>query len=317
MLRDSSGTELSTEETSSSDSDELHENEDGQPMPTTTTTPPPPAETTTLDNDFGAEQSLLHQYYEPLSAQQFQSMLREMRLCAPTSASAGALNSTSAAGHAPMVQDHATHHNNNNNNNALYLTTRDSYAASHTRHHNKHQQNRLSFASSAAAMHQNKQDKDGNLNNFSNNNNNININTAAQRANHLLQQLLHNNNIARNSLIHLHKSPDYCHADLSGLYGFAGLRERACTLDLMEVKFNSNGDFITSATGGGSLVETAAGSSKRHLIKGPNHCDNLCCGRGYEQRETLERYNCDCEFKYCCKIQCNSCERKKISYVCK
>uniref|UniRef100_A0A6G1SCG7 Protein Wnt n=1 Tax=Aceria tosichella TaxID=561515 RepID=A0A6G1SCG7_9ACAR len=94
-----------------------------------------------------------------------------------------------------------------------------------------------------------------------------------------LSHLLHWSN--RDELVHLHRSPDYCEPDLR--HGFAGVQARLCSQD----------------------------------PKAPDSCDRLCCGRGYERREIELRYNCDCKFQYCCKIHCNVCQKTLVEYVCK
>ncbi|KAI8427540.1 hypothetical protein MSG28_002056 [Choristoneura fumiferana] len=40
---------------------------------------------------------------------------------------------------------------------------------------------------------------------------------------------------------------------------------------------------------------------------GTDSCDQLCCRRGYEQRTIRETENCNCQFKWCCEVICETC----------
>ncbi|XP_071526641.1 protein Wnt-4-like [Panulirus ornatus] len=63
-----------------------------------------------------------------------------------------------------------------------------------------------------------------------------------------------------------------------------------------------------------------AGTQGRHCDRnstGPDSCDTLCCGRGYDQRrETITR-KCHCRFKWCCKVTCLDCSEERWIAVCK
>lgn len=68
--------------------------------------------------------------------------------------------------------------------------------------------------------------------------------------------------------------------------------------------------------------------SERYNIKGTkgrlcsespnvsNSCERLCCGRGYKTEIREEKYRCECKFQFCCKLQCNTCTRRKIIHKC-
>lgn len=163
-----------------------------------------------------------------------------------------------------------------------YLTTRDLQ-----QHHHKQQSHQANEASSqqvAAATngpsgnkHLHKKLQQTGNNGLANLANLANHNI--RNANQHLSQLLHSNN--KDDLVHLHKSPDYCEADPR--HGFAGVQARVCSDNPLA----------------------------------PDSCDKLCCGRGYEARESQLRYSCDCKFQYCCKIHCNFCYKKIVELVCK
>lgn len=101
------------------------------------------------------------------------------------------------------------------------------------------------------------------------------IKSANQQLSHLLQ---HSN---KEELVHLHKSPDYCEADLR--HGFAGIQSRQCSENPLD----------------------------------PDNCDKLCCGRGYTKHIYRQKYDCDCKFQYCCSIWCSVCEREIKVVLCK
>lgn len=47
-----------------------------------------------------------------------------------------------------------------------------------------------------------------------------------------------------------------------------------------------------------------------------NSCDRLCCGRGYKTEVRVENYKCECQFKFCCDLDCKTCVRRKVIYKC-
>lgn len=47
-----------------------------------------------------------------------------------------------------------------------------------------------------------------------------------------------------------------------------------------------------------------------------NSCERLCCGRGYKTEVREEKYKCECQFKFCCKLDCNTCTRRKVIHKC-
>jgi hypothetical protein len=46
-------------------------------------------------------------------------------------------------------------------------------------------------------------------------------------------------------------------------------------------------------------------------------CDLLCCGRGYETVRQVQRFNCRCQFQWCCDVQCDQCERYVDVHICR
>lgn len=61
------------------------------------------------------------------------------------------------------------------------------------------------------------------------------------------------------------------------------------------------------------------GTKGRQCSENPNasnKCETLCCGRGYKIEVREEKYNCECQFKFCCQLNCKTCTRPKAIYKC-
>ncbi|XP_065353357.1 protein Wnt-6-like isoform X1 [Cloeon dipterum] len=50
---------------------------------------------------------------------------------------------------------------------------------------------------------------------------------------------------------------------------------------------------------------------------GVGGCDLLCCGRGHDTKQIKHVYNCDCRFKWCCNVTCNTCQEKRSLHTCR
>ena len=91
---------------------------------------------------------------------------------------------------------------------------------------------------------------------------------------------------ARDDLVFLEDSPDYCVPDPdTGSLGTAG---RIC------LKFDE------------TVTRT-----------GPANCGTLCCGRGFNAIQIEEEYKCRCKFNWCCDVKCKTCRRTVHKHVCK
>lgn len=50
---------------------------------------------------------------------------------------------------------------------------------------------------------------------------------------------------------------------------------------------------------------------------GVDGCELLCCGRGYDTKLVKEKVNCQCRFKWCCEVTCNTCIVKNTINTCR
>uniref|UniRef100_A0A7E4ZVT8 Protein Wnt n=1 Tax=Panagrellus redivivus TaxID=6233 RepID=A0A7E4ZVT8_PANRE len=84
-----------------------------------------------------------------------------------------------------------------------------------------------------------------------------------------------------NEMAYVYRSPDYCNRnDALGIIGTSG---RECS--------------ITSY--------------------GPESCDLLCCGRGYNTRDEIRTIRCHCKFVWCCQVKCKECKEHVQIHTCK
>ncbi|KAK2857620.1 hypothetical protein Q7C36_005539 [Tachysurus vachellii] len=86
--------------------------------------------------------------------------------------------------------------------------------------------------------------------------------------------------LGAHSLIYSDESPDFCMANRRT--GSEGTRGRVC-----------NG------------TETAPGA-----------CDWLCCNKGHEEHTLEYEENCQCQFQWCCEVQCERCAVRKEVNIC-
>uniref|UniRef100_A0AC34GSC3 Protein Wnt n=1 Tax=Panagrolaimus sp. ES5 TaxID=591445 RepID=A0AC34GSC3_9BILA len=82
---------------------------------------------------------------------------------------------------------------------------------------------------------------------------------------------------ARNDLVFLEESPDYCEPD-------------------------SNKDIM---------------GPKGRECRDEAHCQKLCCGRGWEAHRELKEEPCHCKFIWCCEVKCETCVRAVDRYFCR
>lgn len=81
------------------------------------------------------------------------------------------------------------------------------------------------------------------------------------------------------------------------------------------VYFEESPDYCNANPETGSRGTVGRECSK--TSSGMDGCNLLCCGRGYNtfKRKVVER--CKCKFKWCCYVECQTCERIEDVYICK
>lgn len=89
--------------------------------------------------------------------------------------------------------------------------------------------------------------------------------------------------IKRDTMVFIHRSPNFC--SYNPEHGALGTRGRECN---------------------------------RTDYYGPKSCESLCCGRGYNVQEvrTVDT-KCNCQFVWCCKVNCQTCEHVREISTCK
>lgn len=88
-------------------------------------------------------------------------------------------------------------------------------------------------------------------------------------------------NQLQTELVFLQNSPDYCRSD--NTTGTIGTEGRICNKD----------------------------------SQGPDSCDLLCCGRGYNSYIEEVETKCNCKFQWCCKVVCDICKDQTYVHTCK
>ncbi|CAI4224141.1 unnamed protein product [Auanema sp. JU1783] len=81
-------------------------------------------------------------------------------------------------------------------------------------------------------------------------------------------------------LVYLKPSPDFCDADSTR--GILGTRGRECNI----------------------------------ASQGVDGCQIMCCNRGYERKVSYVKDKCNCKFHYCCRVECDECERVEEKFYC-
>ncbi|KAG9508833.1 Protein Wnt-1 [Fragariocoptes setiger] len=105
-------------------------------------------------------------------------------------------------------------------------------------------------------------------------------NRARAIGNNRMPLTLERSTPSKTELVYFEDSPDYCVAN--DRFDLKGTRGRVCN--------------ATSS--------------------GPDSCESLCCSRGYKTEIREQTYQCDCVFKYCCKLECKWCSRKTTIHSC-
>ncbi|XP_071817103.1 protein Wnt-7b-like isoform X1 [Apostichopus japonicus] len=54
-----------------------------------------------------------------------------------------------------------------------------------------------------------------------------------------------------------------------------------------------------------------------HTSTATDHCELMCCGRGYNTHQYTRTWQCNCKFLWCCSVRCNTCSENTEEYTCK
>ena len=65
----------------------------------------------------------------------------------------------------------------------------------------------------------------------------------------------------------------------------------------------------------GSLGTTGRVCNK--TSDGPDGCDVMCCGRGYNTKRVQQTRQCECKFHWCCYVKCRECTESVDVNTCK
>ncbi|XP_073429473.1 protein Wnt-16 isoform X1 [Dendrobates tinctorius] len=87
--------------------------------------------------------------------------------------------------------------------------------------------------------------------------------------------------VRKEDLVYTNRSPNYCVEDLK--LGISGTHGRECN----------------------------------RTSEGPDGCNLLCCGRGYNTHVVRHVERCECKFVWCCYVRCRRCESMTDVHTCK
>ena len=74
-------------------------------------------------------------------------------------------------------------------------------------------------------------------------------------------------------------------------------------------------DYLSICFLSGSLG--TAGRECNSTSLGPDGCDIMCCGRGYDTHTVTQTNKCDCKFHWCCYVQCRECQEQVDVHTCR
>ena len=57
--------------------------------------------------------------------------------------------------------------------------------------------------------------------------------------------------------------------------------------------------------------------TKGRICGKESNCERMCCGRGYTTHVRIIRRSCQCQVKWCCYVQCKTCNERKQIRTCK
>ncbi|XP_038054103.1 protein Wnt-2b-A-like [Patiria miniata] len=81
------------------------------------------------------------------------------------------------------------------------------------------------------------------------------------------------------------------------------------------VYFEQSPDYCKRDPETGSLG--TAGRVCNKTSQGPDSCDVMCCGRGYNTMRVQRTSQCECKFHWCCFVRCSECTETVDQHTCK
>jgi wingless-type MMTV integration site family protein 5 len=105
--------------------------------------------------------------------------------------------------------------------------------------------------------------------------------TFNRQGTRLVQRNRKFNRPTREDLVFIDQSHDFCDADQQA--GLTGTRGRACD----------------------------------RTSQGMDGCELMCCGRGFKTSKRRVTERCRCKFHWCCRVECELCEKNVDLYTCK
>lgn len=111
-------------------------------------------------------------------------------------------------------------------------------------------------------------------------------------------------------LVYLYDSPEYCEPQPS--MDHPGTKGRTCTNE-------TNSTFPLSDPRHKLITESKINERNLRCQRtdgAPGTCRFLCCNRGYLGELVLNLVDCNCRFRFCCRVECDYCLRQREQYRC-
>lgn len=115
-------------------------------------------------------------------------------------------------------------------------------------------------------------------------------------------------------LVYLHNSPEYCEPQPSVAH--PGTRGRAC-IPIPDNNLNTSKAAMAKNLKNRSRMNPSEKDVvRRNLDSAPGTCQLLCCNRGHSSELVLDLVDCNCRFKFCCRVECDYCLRQRAQHYC-
>jgi hypothetical protein len=119
-----------------------------------------------------------------------------------------------------------------------------------------------------------------------------------------LNKLTKSDRVRPEDLAYLYESPNYCDAQPES--GHLGTRGRQCfSKKVQESSLANTFDAKETSPSLQLANQSALGT-----------CEYLCCDRGFHSEMVLDIVECNCRFRFCCKVECDHCLRQQMLHYC-